>query len=87
MALVLRVALDDNSQLVITWAAEALAQLVASESIGPGRTCSTPSGSKDIVSLCTNGEDDAECLFTCTKDLLRTHYRNATFEPEGRNLA
>ncbi|CAL8465149.1 g4684 [Coccomyxa elongata] len=44
VAVVLRVALDDSSQSVITAAAEALAQLVALESIGPAQPCLTSSG-------------------------------------------
>lgn len=46
VAVVLRVALDDSSQMVMTAAAEALAELVALESIGPAHACPTSSGSK-----------------------------------------
>ncbi|BDA50749.1 probable RNA polymerase II-associated protein 1 at N-terminal half [Coccomyxa sp. Obi] len=44
VAVVLRVALDDNIQSVITAAAEALTQLVGLEDLGPALSCPTPSG-------------------------------------------
>lgn len=89
VAVVLRVALDDNSQSVIMWAADALAQLVALESIGPSRACPTPSGCKKTFFVHLQ-EDDAgvsveadTCYNRCLENtVLLEHY--ATFDhPTG----